>query len=1136
MADIDNNSRQIDLEMPENGETIAVSIGPNSTINLNQIDLEKSNVDIVGSDLIISNPDSGAQIVLLGMALYMFDEELSISMFINGIEVSSTDLLSKVSEVGNLTIQDFIEISSILPENNAQADSDGEGLPEEEQKSSEESESEVNEADLIFVSPQTEIGRFTEEPINDFDDNGPTDLTSSTPPTSIDTAGDTFNPFVEISSSSASAPPAEEAVSVEEKEADPEPIAPKFIEARLLQVASTNELVEISPGVFQRTIDGGGGSEASFFSPENSAQYSTEVSNLTASNEDLLVRADNPDFYSDTFLSRLIEVEPSFPSGFVITSITIGNLPPGYEIVDGIISADGFTIENPVPNAVGNFGLVLRYDVPNDGSFDITISAQAEFDETVYIAQNPGVPVIEPPEPTLVFSLDQTLEVRDVESANDLNFINADGELVWVLANTPNDNRIFTGTGDDEIYGGTVDDIVNAGLGNDLVFGGSGDDILVGGGGDDVLFGEQGFDTLDGADGVDTADYSTENLNVNLDMGLIINGYANAIVDEFGPNEEVDLIRNVENIITGSGTDTITGDNANNVIQTGAGNDTIFASLGADTLDGGDDVDFIDFSTLNGSVNSISVVLDGANNAIVDVDGGVNQIVRNVENVLGTDGDDFIGGDAGDNILVGADGDDSLFGGAGDDTLDGGAGSDTADYGLVGSGVTASLFDNEASDDGEGGSDNFISVENLSGSNFDDSLTGDNNDNVIFGADGDDTIAGLGGADTFLGSAGADTIDGGSDLDTIDYSGLAGISSINALLNGSILSTITVVGGTSDQVQNVENVIGSTGNDILQGGNLDNVLDGFSGDDRLSGGVGDDTLIGGLGIDTADYSAVGSAVNVNLLINRAIDDGDLGSDNIFSIENVDGSAFNDVIKGDGFVNVLSGNGGNDSLYGAGGDDTLDGGAGIDVADYTDAASAVDVDMSLSQATSDGDGGRDTFIDIENVRGSTFNDTIVGDANNNSLFGGLGNDTLDGGGGDDQLFGEEGTDTFEASAGNDILDGGVGVDTADYSGLASANFIDVTLNGLLDGTVIVDGGDSDTVRAVENIIAPSGNDTIRGDLFDNTIFGLGGDDVIRGGAGSDLMDGGAGNDELRFDELASLGIALNIQLEVTAVIL
>jgi large repetitive protein len=103
---------------------------------------------------------------------------------------------------------------------------------------------------------------------------------------------------------------------------------------------------------------------------------------------------------------------------------------------------------------------------------------------------------------------------------------------------------------------------------------------------------------------------------------------------------------------------------------------------------------------------------------------------------------------------------------------------------------------------------------------------------------------------------------------------------------------------------------------------------------------------------------------------------------------------------------------------------LDGGAGSDTASYSDAASGVNVSLTLHGSVQDtGGAGSDTLTNIENLTGSAFNDTLTGDANANTLSGLAGDDTLNGGAGDDTLDGGAGSDT--ASYSDDTLTGNAG---------------------------------------------------------------------------------------------------------------
>ena len=347
-------------------------------------------------------------------------------------------------------------------------------------------------------------------------------------------------------------------------------------------------------------------------------------------------------------------------------------------------------------------------------------------------------------------------------------------------------------------------------------------------------------------------------------------------------------------------------------------------------------------------------------------------------------------------------GDDTLNGGAGDDTLNGGAGTDTADYSNDSAAVTVNLATQTATD-GSGSTDTLISIENATGSGFNDSLTGSTGANTLDGGAGNDTL---------IGGAGADTLNGGAGTDTADYSSDSAAVTVNLASN-----TATDGAGDTDTLSGIENVTGSGFNDTLTGDTGANTLDGGAGDDTLNGGAGADTLTGGAGTDTADYSNDSAAVTVNLAGNTATD-GAGDTDTLSSIENATGSGFNDTLTGDTGANTLDGGAGNDTLNGGAGADTLTGGTGTDTVDYSNDSAAVTVNLAGNTAT-DGAGDTDTLSSIENATGSGFNDTITGSTGANTLAGGAGNDTIVGGAGDDTLIG--GTRA-------DMLTGGTGSDT------------------------------------------------------------------------------------------------------------
>ena len=197
-------------------------------------------------------------------------------------------------------------------------------------------------------------------------------------------------------------------------------------------------------------------------------------------------------------------------------------------------------------------------------------------------------------------------------------------------------------------------------------------------------------------------------------------------------------------------------------------------------------------------------------------------------------------------------------------------------------------------------------------------------------------------------------------------------------------------------------LVGNAGNNALTGVTGADYLYGFGRNDVLWGGADGDTIDGGEGIDTAVYTGSNEGVYADMSINLYFG-GHATGDTLTGVENLIGSSYDDVLVGYTGTNVLTGAAGNDALFGAFDDDTLlggkdndtlTGGTGADVfngGDGTDTASyltaAAGLTVSLTTGTGTGDAQGDTFTSIENLTGSGFTDTLVGDGNANVLDGG-----------------------------------------------------------------------------------------------------------------------------------------------------
>jgi len=300
------------------------------------------------------------------------------------------------------------------------------------------------------------------------------------------------------------------------------------------------------------------------------------------------------------------------------------------------------------------------------------------------------------------------------------------------------------------------------------------------------------------------------------------------------------------------------------------------------------------------------------------------------DTLLGSDssGDRLSGGD-GDDLLEGNAGNDILFGGAGADELNGGTGTDTVSYTNAGNGVSVDLSA-PTSNTGDATGDSYASVENLTGSNFEDTLSGDNLANRLIGGDGHDSLSGRLGDDRLDGGTGADTLIGGGGNDVYLFDNVMD-SAVELAGEGTdrILTTVSASLGAGQSIEQL--VAMSSANIDLFGNELDNILVGNSADNVLDGGLGKDTMRGGLGNDV---------YRVNQADDAAIERAGEGTDTVEStITRTLGSFQENLVLtgltningiGNELANQLTGNDGNNTLNGKEGADTLTGGLGNDI--------------------------------------------------------------------------------------------------------------------------------------------------------------------------------------------------------------
>ena len=395
-------------------------------------------------------------------------------------------------------------------------------------------------------------------------------------------------------------------------------------------------------------------------------------------------------------------------------------------------------------------------------------------------------------------------------------------------------------------------------------------------------------------------------------------------------------------------------------------------------------------------------------------------------------------------------------------------------------------------------------------------------------------------------------------------------------------------------------LVGTEENDFfpphrLTGGSGNDELDGKGGGDWLEGGAGADTLIGGgSNWDMASYQFSDTGVEVRLDDGTArgghaegdiftgmttyrqvqvearesyssevsdvenlyvfyyiegIGDAEAEEFEIFDIEDLFGSAHDDILVGTYGPNWLfghygndrlDGGEGNDRLFGGGGADALIGGDGIDTASYFYSNEGVEVSLHDGvgrggPAEGDTFPGRQTILyqnpagdtveievsDIENLDGSyKHNDILIGSQGSNRLRGYDGDDELDGRGGHDLLEGRQGADVLWGGEGNDLASyahSDEAVEVRLHNGTARGGDAEGdTFPGMKTVEYMNPSGDSLEIEVpdVEDLVGSPFDDILVGAHGPNRLGGFLGDDELDGREGDDWLDGGPGADMLR----------------------
>jgi Ca2+-binding RTX toxin-like protein len=551
--------------------------------------------------------------------------------------------------------------------------------------------------------------------------------------------------------------------------------------------------------------------------------------------------------------------------------------------------------------------------------------------------------------------------------------------------------------------------------GDNLLIGGNGSDVLEGRGGADILMGGSFSGDFD----LDFASYESSPAAVTVRLAGIGSDTTTGIAT--GGDAQGDILLGIEGLIGSTFNDTLIGNSLNNTLAGGLGDDFLDGRGGINTVDYSRDHFFDQNDTADKVV--VHLGLHGANGTGAEFNatfgsGPPNVLTINyqqvsvdtlvsIENVTGTAGPDEIVGNEQANTLNGRGSNGTLDGGLGNDTLIGGADNDTASYAshdsLSGEFGTISLG---PSDSVAGHANYFIQfvfngfattqnvetdtlfgIENITGSNLNETLIGNAGDNILDGGFGNDTLIGNGGHDTasFVSHDTGSVPLGESDTISLGLNGADG--SFTRSLPSQVLE--------SDVLRGITNVTGSNRSETINGNEQDNIL---------AGRGGSDTINGGLGNDTYDFRGPGQGSD------RFFDTG--GTDKVL-IDSIDDILFSKRVNNEHDLQITVKSGTSTSTF-----TVVNQFAGSPIETVVDASG-----KSMVLAT--GFLGGDLPGIISGTSGDDFMDGRGGD---DFLFGNGGNDHMLGGTGNDRLDGGEGNDVLDGGPGDDILTGGKGHDT------------------------------------------------------------------------------------------------------------
>jgi Ca2+-binding RTX toxin-like protein len=649
--------------------------------------------------------------------------------------------------------------------------------------------------------------------------------------------------------------------------------------------------------------------------------------------------------------------------------------------------------------------------------------------------------------------------------------------------------------GNDHITGDEDADRIFGGGGNDIISGGGGPDEINGDAGNDKIWSDSSFKFIDNVLQISSGDPVTIFPLYGTAAGDLVHGNdgEDLIYGEDG-NDEIFGDDHDDEIYGMRGADIIYGGNDEDELFGGSGNDRMFGNEGDDLVKGDTD-------------NDIMFGDDGEVFLVPDLVTFNLDLVRTIN--PGTTGDDTMDGNIGDDIILGGPGQDIINGGEGHDRLLGDNGELDFTYQVS---MGGSLIDLVESTDLAVGD-----VDHMYGGEGDDLLIGGRGGDFIFGdsdapgVDGEDIGIGDNGrvdyvpnpserksyvtlietTDTVLGTGGDDEIDGSENADIL----LGGVGADD------------IIGGPDDDI-----IVGDSGKLDYDTGDADlttldlilttdNILPAPGGIDEISGGEANDTILGG---DEGDFISGDDTLlgNPSSPTGEDIIVGDQG-EIVFINGILARIKTTDTVPGDGGSDTIEGNEENDIILGGVAGDYLYG--------HTEDDIIIGDEGQLKFNLASGSGGDDDPQTLDLIE--TIN-AALGDSD--TIYGDSGEDIILGGTAGDDIWGNSENDLILGDSGKVIMPGEV-IDMVMTTDPAVGG--DDVIEGNEDQDIILGGAESDDIWGHED------NDVILGDngkitmpdevieLIETTDPGIGGSDTIEGNAGEDIIFGGADSDDI-----------------------